>query len=88
MRKTISANNFLLFIHKRAGVSGRTFKVPLLSRKYRDLNSNVCFGAQNNCLVETVLLSTPNLFYKLYLVRTLCVLILFSLHNFSHLLHI
>ena len=59
-----------------------------VSRKYRDLNSNVCFGAQNNCLIETVLLSTPNLLYKLYLVRTLCVLILFSLHNFSHLLHI
>ena len=57
------------------------------SRKYRDLNSNVCFGAQNNCLSETVLFSTPNLLYKLYLVRTLC----FNFYFFasvSHLLHI
>ena len=31
----------------------------LMSRKYRDLNLNLCFGAQNNCLIETVLLSNP-----------------------------
>ena len=29
-----------------------------LSRKYRDFNLNLCFGAQNNCLIEMVLLST------------------------------
>ena len=52
-------------------------------RKYRDLNSNVCFGAQNDCLIEAVLLSIPNLLYKLYLVRTLCFNVYFFAYFFS-----
>ena len=32
----------------------------MVSRKYRDVNLNLCFGAQNNGLIEMVLLSTPS----------------------------
>ena len=35
------------------------YKIYQVSRKYRDLNLNVCFGAQINCHIETVLFEYP-----------------------------